>query len=152
MEESAISIRSAQISLIGLSFLSILIVSVVFITGRLWHFPLDYADGQDIPLVQLTIPPFFAVLGSAAGFLRDPAEIQIAPANRVLLRVMTWIPCLVFLTLFAIVTTVFHISNQPGSEAFFSLSSYRNWITILLGLISATVPAVSAAMFKAKGQ
>ena len=142
------TVKKAQLAMVGLSLVSIAIVCLVFITGRLWHFPLDYAEQQDIPLAQMAVPPFFAVLGTAAGYLRSPSRTTIADDQKALFAVLIWTPGLLFLLLFGLVTAVFHYSNQPGSSAAFPLDSYRTWIMILLALISLTVPALSETVFK----
>lgn len=142
------TIKSAQLWLVTMALLSIVVVVVVFVTGRLWHFPLDYRAQEEIPLVQLLVPPFFAIIGSAANYLRAPSDVRIPAGNSTLFSLIVIAPGVIFSLLFALTTVVFHMANQPGSDASFPLDAYRLWLTILLSLISISVPTISAFIFK----
>lgn len=145
------TIKSAQLWLVSFALAAISIVAVVFITGRLWHFPLDYGAQEEIPLVQLLVPSFFAIIGSAANYLRAPENIsETKLENRALFSALVIAPGLLFILLFLLLTSVFHLANQPGSNSTFPLDAYRLWITILLSLISVSVPVISASIFKVK--
>lgn len=142
------TLKTAQLWLVGMALCSIALVVVVFVTGRLWHFPLDYGNQEEIPLVQLLVPPFFAIIGSAANYLRSPSNVRVSSANATLFTVLVIAPGILFALLFALTTIVFHFANQPGSGSTFPLESYRLWLTILLALISLSVPTISAMIFK----
>lgn len=142
--------KSAQIKLVCLALASILILCTVFITGAIWHFPLDYSDEQEVPLIELAIPPFASILGQAAAHLNNPGRVVISTNNMALLSLLIWGPSILFIFLFTILTVTFYVANVPGSQAVFTLRSYRSWLTLLLSIFTASVPVVSAMVFRKK--
>lgn len=144
----SVTVRSAQIWLVAFSLFTLLIICTTFITGSLWGFPLDYANGEDAPLVQLSVPPFFGILGSAANFLRSPGKVELEEDHQTLLRLMVLGPSCLFLILFTILSTTFYFANMAGSQAIFTLESYRLWVTILLAMITSSVPILLSFIFK----
>lgn len=140
--------KSAQLVLVSFALFALVLVLLVFVTGRLWGFPLDYTLQEEVPLVQLLAPPLFGVLGGAANYLAAPATVTIDRRHRPLMTLMILAPTLIFLFLFITVTAVFHFSNVSDSGTSFSIEAYRFWLTTILSFFTLTIPVISATLFK----
>jgi hypothetical protein len=143
------TVRQAQLYLVGFALLSLIVCIITFVTGRSWRLPLDYNDQEHIPLLQMLVAPFLGILGSAAAYLGGRPRAAIPKAQQSLLLLMTVGPSGAFLVLFGVITASFHAANQPGSTVLFKLSEYRTWLSILLGLLACSTAALSTILFRA---
>jgi hypothetical protein len=141
--------RTARLTLTAFSLILLLIAILIFVTGRVWSFPLDYDGQEEIPLIQLTIPPFVAILASTAAFIASPTDIEVRDDLRSLLALLVWGMIGIFAVGFLACTWLFYVCNQPGSQINFTLAQYRGWLTILLSIFTAGNPLITTFLYKA---
>ena len=124
--------------MVGLAIGCLIVAGAVFATGRYWGFPLDYAEGEDLDLFLLCLPPLSATLGSAAHGLstRSAKKRQRRISKRA--AVLLALPILAFLGLFVAIAMMFHLSNLPSSTSYFTSGEFKGWVTSLVaGFICA---------------
>lgn len=144
------TVRHAQLLLLWLSLANIVLIFSVLISGRFWGFPLDYELNEEIPLVQLATPPLFSVIASAVYFIQHPQKVVIEEDQRGLVASLICATNLLFFLGFSLISGAFYFANRPGSDAVFGLDAYRLWMTILLSLLTLTIPGLNALVFKRK--
>lgn len=124
-----------------------------FILSPYLGYPLEFK--QAMRLMQIIFPIFLGYLGSAVTFVfgqTDSEEIYISNHRAELLRYLTIGPSFVFIFALIASLTAFGLSNSgvatPGGGI--SVDDLASLITILLGIMSATVGAIVVYLFNIK--
>lgn len=137
-----------QVTTLALGLVSITVIMLVFMTGRFWGLPLDYDRQEHLRLIELTFPPFFAILAMAV-YSATSSKTRSNRKLSALYATLILVPPVLFLGMFLFLTYVFTYSNSAaGVGEIFSLDEYRTWVMILLSFIACTTSALCLDLFK----
>lgn len=145
--------QSARIAVVGYS-LGITGVLIVFlILAQPLGMRFDYAQEQNLRLIDVVLPTFFGYLGAASHFIFNANRgREVDETNAGMLRLLVHGPFAIFIVAVASLFFAYYMSHRPLVSGepridrmdFATLSRY---LSILLGLLSVTVSVASSYLF-----
>jgi hypothetical protein len=124
-------------------------IMFVFAVGPAVNLPLDY--NQSFTVVKQVAPVFIGYLGQCAYYVtrKQQSEARLVIPEKNLIYAISVGPFVIFSTIFSAIIAVFIFSNRPDAppDTGMSFNRFTDWITILLGLFTATVSVVTAWLF-----
>jgi hypothetical protein len=142
---------SIRFLLIYISLFMVIALIALFIAAPLWGLPLDTEKGEQIQLIQISIPIFVSYLSSAVTYATVGINFPEPTGERgKILRTVTCGSFTIFSVGLIISTMMFYETGHGILPNALDFRQYTNVITILLGLLAATTSVVSTCVFATK--
>jgi hypothetical protein len=135
-----LSVPQARLLIAGYSLAMTGFLVVFFLIAPAF-LPFNPGRGENVRLIEITLPVFFGYLTSASHFLfnSSPSSERFSGDER-LLFLMVVGPCVLFFVLFLVLFTIFYFRNVLIDEL-------SKWYSIILSLLTSTVGIISANIF-----
>jgi hypothetical protein len=135
-----LSVPQARLFIAGYS-LAMTGVLVMFFLIAPEFLPFNPGRGENVQLIEITLPVFFGYLTSASHFLfQSSSSPGRFGGDERLLFLMVVGPCVVFSILFVALFVIFYFRHLVFSDL-------SKWYSIILSLLTSTIGIISANIF-----
>jgi hypothetical protein len=134
------------------SLVAVFVAVIGFLTGPLWGLRLDYEKGQQIQLIQMTIPTFLSYVALAVVYATKGKSLPEPRGQRQRILYVVTIGALIIFIAGMIASTALYYFYANGTfrASHFNFEKYTLMISLLLSVLAVTITTISTHLFDVK--